>query len=188
MTSGWGRATAAVGTIISNTWDKAGQAIDRVVTGGDLETRLATAQKVLENSRSRAAGVFGSILPSLAGSDVTAARDEVARLQAQVDKRDAASRQAQQAQVSLRIGDIVRGLDPAGEAIKKISDQVTDIRKNLGRLPLDEQGAARSAMEGLVAQSRILKENMAAGGEQYAASLWQAQFGQRTVGFTPQSA
>ncbi|TXN40447.1 transglycosylase SLT domain-containing protein [Methylobacterium sp. WL30] len=186
LTSGWGRATAAVGTIISNTWDAAGEAIDRVVTGGDLETRLATAQKVLENSRNRAAGVFGTILPSLAGSDVTAARDEVARLQAQVDKRDAASRQAQQAQVSLRIGDIVRGLDPAAEAIKKISDQASDIGKNLSRLPFDEQGAARSAMEGLVAQSRILKENMAAGGEQYAASLRQAQFGQRTVGFTPQ--
>ncbi|MCJ2106770.1 phage tail length tape measure family protein [Methylobacterium sp. E-041] len=186
LTSGWGRTTAAVGATISNIWDKAGQAIDRVVTGGDLETRLATAQKVPENSRSRAAGVFGSILPSLAGSDVTAARDEVARLQAQVDKRDAASRQAQQGQLSLRIGDIVRGLDPAAEMIKKISDQVTDIGKNLSRLPFDEQGAARSAMEGLVAQSRILKDNMAAGGEQYAASLRQAQFGQRTVGFTPQ--
>lgn len=181
LTSAWGRTTAAVGGVISEAWDKVGGAIDRVATGGDLETRLATAQKVLANSQARQA-----VLPfGIGAGDTATAQAEVARLQAEIAKDRQQAEQKQQNQTSTRIGEIARELNPAAEQMKKISDQAADIRKNLTRLPLDEQGAARAAMEGLVAQSRILRENMQAGGSEYAASLRQAQFGQRTGGFSP---
>lgn len=181
LTSTWERTTAAVGDVIANVWDTVGGAIDRVVTGGDLETRLATAQKVLANSQARQ----GYLPFGIGQGDTTAAQAEVTRLQGEIAKLRQQREQRQQKQTSTRIGDIVKELSPAAEQMKKIADQAQDIRKNLTRLPLDEQGAARAAMEGLVAQSRQLRENMQAGGAEYAASLRAAGFQQRTAGFSP---
>jgi phage-related minor tail protein len=186
LTSAWGRTTAAVGATISNVWDKIGGAVDQVVTGGTIEEQLARAQKVLENSRARTSGIFGTLLPGVAGSDVNTAKDEVARLQGEIQKRDQRIQQAQQNQISTRIGDLARAADPLGEQLKKISDQAKDIRDNLAKIPFDEQGAARRAMDGLVAQARQLREDMQAGGAAYADAVRAAGFQQRTVGFTPQ--
>lgn len=181
LTSAWGRTTAAVGGVISEAWDKVGGAIDRVATGGDLETRLATAQKVLANSQARQ----GYLPFGIGQSDTAAAQAEVARLQGEIAKVRQQGEQRQQNQTSTRIGDITRELSPAAEQMKKIAAQAQDIRTNLTRLPLDEQGSARAAMEGLVSQSRQLRENMQAGGAEYAASLRAAGFQQRTAGFSP---
>lgn len=181
LTSAWGRTTAAVGGVISEAWDKVGGAIDRVATGGDLETRLATAQKVLANSQARQ----GYLPFGIGQGDTASAQAEVTRLQGEIAKVRQQGEQRQQNQTSTRIGDIVKELSPAAEQMKKIAAQAQDIRTNLTRLPLDEQGAARAAMEGLVAQSRQLRENMQAGGAEYAASLRNAGFQQRTAGFSP---
>jgi lambda family phage tail tape measure protein len=186
LTSAWGRTTAAVGATISDVWDKIGGAVDKVVTGGTIEEQLARAQKVLENSRARTSGIFGTLLPGVAGSDVNTAQDEVNRLQGEIQKRDQRIQQAQQNQISQRIGNYARDADPMGEQLKKLLDTAKDIRENLAKIPFDEQGAARRAMEGLLAQARQLREDMVAGGAAYADALRSAQFQQRTIGFTPQ--
>lgn len=186
LTSAWGRTTAAVGTTISDIWDKVGGAVDRVVTGGDLETQLATAQKVLEASGARVGGLFGTLMPGVAGSDVSTARDEVNRLQAEIQKRDQRLQQAQQNRLSAEIGDAVRGANPLAEQLKKLEDGATKIRSGLSRLPLDEQGDARKTMEGLAASAKLLREDLMAGGTQFAEAIRSAQFGLRTVGFTQQ--
>jgi phage-related minor tail protein len=186
LTSAWGRTTAAVGATISNVWDKIGGAVDQVVTGGTLEEQLARAQKVLETSRARSAGMFGTLLPGVASNDEKIAQDKVSSLQGEIQKRDQRIQQAQQNQISVRIGDLARAADPLGEQLKKLTDQSKDIATNLSKIPFDEQGAARRAMDGLVAQARQLREDMQAGGAAYADALRSAQFQQRTIGFTPQ--
>jgi phage-related minor tail protein len=186
LTSAWGRTTAAVGATISDVWDKVGGAVDKAVTGGSLEERLATAQKVLENSRARSAGAFGSLLPGVASRDERLAQDEVNKLKEDVRKRDERIQQAQQNQTSTRIGDYVRALDPANEQIKKISDMAKDIATNFAKLPFDEQGNARRAMEGLLTQAKQLREDLMAGGSGFADALRTAGFQQRTIGFTQQ--
>ena len=161
--------------------DAIGKVIDRVITGGDLQTRLETAQKVLANSQSRQ-----SFLPfGIGAGDTAKAQAEVTRLQGEVEKERRRSELAQQNRVSLRIGELVRGLNPASEAIKKIEDQAKDIADNFAKIKFDEQGNARNAMAGLLAQAKQLREDMAAGGSQYADAIRAAQFGQRTVGFSP---
>ncbi len=177
LTSGWARVTAAAGATISNAFDRVGQAVDHFVTGGDLETKIADLQKVLATPPGFLER-FSSTRPAL--------QSELDKLLEQQRKLQATAAQAQQNQVSSRIGDIVRSLDPMGEQIKKIADQAKDIATNLSRLPFDEQGNARRAMEGLLTQAKQLREDMAAGGSEYAAALRSAQFQQRTIGFTTQ--
>jgi phage-related minor tail protein len=186
LTSAWGRTTAAVGTTISDIWDKVGGAVDRVVTGGDLETRLATAQKVLETSRARSGGLFGTILPGVAGSDLGKAKDEVARLQAQIQKRDQDSQKAQQNQTSVRLGALIRDQNPVTEQLKAFEDKAENIRNIFRQNWIDPYGQAKAAMDGLVAQGKQLAEDMKAGGASYADAVRAAQFQQRTIGFTPQ--
>lgn len=177
LTSGWARVTAAAGTVISDVWDRVGKAVDRVTTGGDLEARIASLQKVLATPPSFLEN-FSSTRPAL--------QAELDKLLEQQRKVQAASAQAQQNMISQRLGGYARDADPMGEQLKKLLDTAKDIRENLSKIPFDEQGAARRAMEGLLAQARQLREDMVAGGAAYADALRSAQFQQRTIGFTPQ--
>jgi phage-related minor tail protein len=178
LTSAWGRTTAAVGNIVSDIWNKIGETVDRVATGGDLETRLATAQRVLANSQARQ-----SYLPFGIGSGDTAkAQAEVDRLQAEVQRQQQSATQRQQNRTSIEIGDVTRSLNPLGERLKLAEDTATKIRNNLSSLPLDQQGEARRAMEGLEISARRIREDLAQGGSEMAASLRRTNFESQQVG------
>ncbi|WP_408902522.1 phage tail length tape measure family protein [Methylobacterium radiotolerans] len=175
LTSGWARVTAAAGATISNAFDRVGQAVDHFVTGGDLETKIADLQKVLATPPGFLER-FSSTRPAL--------QSELDKLLEQQRKLQAASAQAQANQTSLRIGEIVKSLNPFSEQLKRIEDQAKDIATNLSKIPFDEQGNARRAMEGLLAQAKQLRADMEAGGSSYADAIRAAQFQQRTIGFT----
>ncbi|GAN49716.1 phage tail length tape measure family protein [Methylobacterium radiotolerans] len=175
LTSGWARVTAAAGATISNAFDRVGQAVDHFVTGGDLETKIADLQKVLATPPGFLER-FSSTRPAL--------QSELEKLLEQQRKLQAASAQAQANQTSLRIGEIVKSLNPFSEQLKRIEDQAKDIATNLSKIPFDEQGNARRAMEGLLAQAKQLRADMEAGGSSYADAIRAAQFQQRTIGFT----
>lgn len=86
----------------------------------------------------------------------------------------------------MEVGNLVRGYNPAAEQLKKLEDSATRIRTNLATLPLDQQGEARRTMDGLTASAKLLREDLQAGGTQFADAIRNAQFGLRTVGFTQQ--
>lgn len=173
------RGWALVVETLANNWDRLGQALDRFATGGGVEARIADLRQVLESQSD-------SYLPSFLQRFSTRPA-----LQAELDKlleRQRVGQQqaerAQAAQRSLEIGAIVRGLNPAEEALQRLEDSAQKIRSGLSSLPLDERRSAQNALDGMVRSSEILRDNMKAGGEQFAASLRQAQFDNRTVGFT----
>lgn len=182
LTSGWSRATAAAGKVVSDIWDTVGRAVDRVATGGDLATQIETARKVLANSQARA-----SYLPlGIGQGDVDTAQASLDRLLAQQSREAAQARQRDMAQRSLAVDDLVKQFNPQQERLKQIENSAARIRTELAAGVLDPTGESKRTAEGLEASAKRIREDLAQGGTQFANALKEAQFAQRTVGFSPQ--
>ncbi|MDE3748617.1 phage tail length tape measure family protein [Methylobacterium radiotolerans] len=183
LTSGWARVTAAAGNVVSNVWDRVGKAVDHVATGGDLETRIRDLQRVLADGPQQQSGILGLLG---VGAQRAPLQAELDKLLAEQQRRQASSAQAEQNRRSVEVGNLVRGYNPAAEQLKKLEDSATRIRTDLAILPFDQQGEARRTMDGLTASAKLLREDLQAGGTQFADAIRSAQFGLRTVGFTQQ--
>ncbi len=57
LTTGWGRLMSGVGTGIAGWWDKFGQGIDKMITGGDLDTQISSAQEKIEEMKNGIVGL-----------------------------------------------------------------------------------------------------------------------------------
>lgn len=187
LTSGWGRLTAAAGEAVSNVWDRAGKAIDKAVTGGTIDQQLASAQKRLLAAQAAAEGGIGFF----SSKDVERAQADVSRLSALVEQRTRLSEQAQTAQRSLELGGIVKALLPEQQALQALQDQVTRVRSAIAqpvKFGLDEHGLAEteSAFGRISRQLRSMTEDVERfGTAATAAMVRQAEFANRTVGYTP---
>ncbi|WP_460005899.1 phage tail length tape measure family protein [Methylorubrum rhodinum] len=111
LTSGWGHALESTGNRLSNFWDKVGRAVDRATTGGDLETRLATARRALAEAERDNAGSTSYVQQLITGPRIATFRGDVERLEAEQRRiaDDAAKRQA--AQDSLRTAEQLKTLN-----------------------------------------------------------------------------
>ncbi|OHV17768.1 hypothetical protein BK022_03680 [Methylorubrum extorquens] len=189
-TSAWGRMMTTVGDTVSNAWDRAGRAIEKSLGGGTLEQQLAAATRRLRSIE--ALGPSGALSEADQIYNIGGSRDDeadrlrrfVQGLQEQIRQRDAASARAQQNRASVEVDQIVRGLSPAATALREMEANSTKISEKLSSLPLDEQRRARDALQGMERSTEVIRDNLKAGGEQFAASLKQAQFDNSTVGFT----
>lgn len=181
LTTGWGRVTDAAGNIISDIWDKIGGAVDRVVTGGDLEARIKDAERVLNTRR----GVAG-YLPGFAGDPlVQSAEKDLADLVRQRTEQQQRATTAQQAARSREADAILKSLNPATEGLKKLEDQAANIRRPFGTNWIDPNGDAQRAIDGLAKQTAQMRADLEAGGAGFADSVRNAQFQVKTVGYAP---
>lgn len=184
LTSGWGRMTSAVGKAISDAWDGAGRSIDRFLTGGDLETRIADLQRVLAEGPQQQTGILGFLG---VGGQRSAIQAELDRLTAEQGRRQAQARQADMAQRSTAVDDLVKQFNPAQERVKQIEQSATRIRTELAAGVLDPTRESKRTAEGLESSARRIREDLAQGGTQFANAIREAQFNLRTVGFSPQA-
>ncbi|MCP1550717.1 MULTISPECIES: phage tail length tape measure family protein [Methylorubrum] len=183
LTSGWAKVTGAAGRTISDAWDAVGRSVDRVISGGDLETQIETARKALANAQARQ-----DYLPfGLGERDVGTATAYLDTLLAQQARRQAQSRQADLAQRSTAVDDLVKQFNPAQERLKQIEQGATRIRTELAAGVLDPTGESRRTADGLEASARRIREELSQGGSQFANAIREAQFSLRTVGFSPQA-
>ncbi|MEN3212230.1 phage tail length tape measure family protein [Methylorubrum populi] len=184
LTSGWGRMTSTVGKAISDAWDGAGRSIDRFLTGGDLETRIADLRRVLAEGPQQQTGILGLLG---VGGQRGAIQAELDRLMAEQSRRQAQARQADLAQRSTAVDDLVKQFSPAQERVKQIEQSAARIRTELAAGVLDPTGESKRTAEGLESSARRIREDLAQGGTQFANAIREAQFNLRTVGFSPQA-
>lgn len=183
LTSAWARVTGAAGRTISDVWDGVGRVVDRVVTGGDLETQIETARKALANAQARQ-----DYLPfGLGERDVGTATAYLDKLLEEQRRRQAQSRQADLAQRSTAVDDLVKQYNVQQERLKQIEQNATRIRTELAAGVLDPNGESKRTAEGLESSARRIREDLAQGGTQFANAIREAQFNLRTVGFSPQA-
>lgn len=162
--SAWGRVTETVTGSIGEAWDRLGQHIDRVVTGGSLEDRIAAARKVLAESEALQQSGIGRVAAGLFGQDPGKDRAALDALLRQQDERARRATQASAAQNSREIGDIVRQLDPAGAAFDQMQGRVEKLRKAISdpvRFGLDPilLAQTQTAFERLATLARNLRED-----------------------------
>ena len=98
------------------------------------------------------------------------------------DRRSAAARQAQS---SLEVDKIVKGVNPETERLKDIEVRAKRIKTYFAEGGVDRDGSSRRAMDALNAQAKLLRSDMAAGGVELADAVRSAQFALRTAGFSP---
>lgn len=184
LTSGFGRMTSSVGKAISDAWDGAGRSIDRFLTGGDLETRIADLRRVLAEGPQQQGGILGFLG---VGAQRGVVQSELDRLVAEQQRRQSQSRQADLAQRTTAVDDLVKQFNPAQERLKQIEQGATRIRTELAAGVLDPTGESKRTADGLEASARRIREDLTQGGSQFANAIREAQFGLRTVGFSPQA-
>ncbi|CAO4133393.1 hypothetical protein OFEAOIEE_LOCUS1120 [Methylorubrum extorquens] len=184
LTSGFGRLTSVVGRAISDAWDGAGRSIDRFLTGGDLETRIADLRRVLAEGPQQQGGILGFLG---VGAQRGVVQSELDRLVAEQQRRQAQSRQADLAQRTTAVDDLVKQFNPAQDRLKQIEQGATRIRTELAAGVLDPTGESKRTADGLETSARRIREDLAQGGSQFANAIRDAQFGLRTVGFSPQA-
>ncbi|MBA9070696.1 hypothetical protein FHR71_004466 [Methylobacterium sp. RAS18] len=180
---------ARLGGIVSDAWNGLGSLTDRALggTGGgtdeQIRSLLQDRLRAQQSSIGRAASSRGGDLEDSARA-IAETKRELEAVEARITRARTIAQEIDNNRLSAEIGAIVRGLSPAEEALKRLEDGTQKIRSGLSRLPLDEQRAAQNALDGMLRSSEALRDNMKTGGEQFAASLRQAQFDSQTVGFT----
>ncbi|MBA9071624.1 hypothetical protein FHR71_005410 [Methylobacterium sp. RAS18] len=189
-TSAWGRMMTTVGDTISNVWDRAGRTIEKSLGGGTLEQKLAAATRRLKELE--ALGPSGALSEADQIYNIGGSRDDetervrryVRGLQEEAQKERGATAKAQQNRASIEVDQIVRGLSPVTAALRDMESKAANINSKLATLPLDESRRARDALAGMERSTELIRGNLKAGGEQFAASLKQAQFDSSMVGLT----
>lgn len=169
----------------SNEFDAIGRFVDKGLGGGDAEERLKTLQSQL-SFRQRNMGTAGGIFDGLLGFDVDTIKKQIAEVQAEIDKASKQRSMALLAQRGLQTDALVRSLNPTTQSLKQLEDGASRIRKDLADGVIDKDGTSRRSMDGLAASAKQLREDMAAGGTAFANAVRDAQYGLKTVGFTPQ--
>ncbi|WP_170245989.1 phage tail length tape measure family protein [Methylobacterium gnaphalii] len=184
-TTGWGKATQFLGGI----WDATGAAIDKAVTGGTLDERLAAAKDRLTQARSEAGSSFMAEFGS--GYSVQEEEKTVARLQKLADARDATAKRLQQNQRSEQVGSILKSLQPELTELQTMQDRVTLLRKAISDpMEFGLSGSRLAETEGALGRlgrmAQTLREDMEKYGSASVAALNRtADFESRVVGFTP---
>ncbi len=164
----------------SNEFEGIGRAIDKVLTGGDLEARLATAQKILEASKSRE-----SYLPfGIGARDSALAQGEVDRLSAELTRQRAASRTTDLASRSTAVDSLVKQLNPEAERADQLARKAASIRQDLAAGVLDPEGRSLRTAQGLEASALRIRQDLAAGGSAIADSLARAVHDSGQIGRT----
>lgn len=190
-TSGLGRTLTTVSNAWSDFWTNVGKGADIVLFGGDLETQLKTAQRVLESSRSRQGGVFGTILPGIASDDVEKAQKALDEIQAKIDARRKQSDATAANLNSVEIGNVLRGLNPDQQRLNEMSTTAEKLRKALSdpiKWGLDLVALYRTneAVDDLSRKFRAMTEDIDRFGSTAVAALNRtADLANRTVSFSP---
>ncbi|KMO15770.1 phage tail length tape measure family protein [Methylobacterium indicum] len=184
LTSGWGVVTEAVGSTVSDMWDKIGKAVANSFTGGEtLEARLTEARRLL----SEAQGAQGGVVDRLTGnatSEVQRLQGVIGGLQAQIAQRDAQNAAARRNQRDMEIKSLVDGYNQSGQALKRLEDDAKNVARALREGVLDPEGRSLRTMTSLQEAARQIKSDMAAGGAAYADAVRAAGFENRNVGTT----
>ncbi len=187
QTTGWGRITEWV----SNRWDDLGQGVDRAVTGGDLDTRLKTAQDALAEARREAEGSNRFYRQSILDPRISTFEKEVEELTRRTQARDVVFDQVQRAQRSAELGGLVRSLLPERQAFERLQTQVERVRRAIAdpvRFGLEggALGQTEAAFSRISQTLKTMAEDIARFGSAAAAAANRtAEFNNRTVGFTP---
>ncbi|MEZ0253572.1 MAG: phage tail length tape measure family protein [Methylobacteriaceae bacterium] len=186
-TTGWGRATEW----LSDRWDALGRGLDRIVTGGDLDTRLKTARDALAEARKEAEGANGYYRQAILDPRIATYEREVAELEKQVGARDAVSEQAQRAQRSTEVGGVIRSLLPEQRELQALQDKVELVRKATAdpvKFGLDARQLqeATAAFERIARLARTMADDVDRfGSTAVAAANRAAEFGLRTATMNP---
>ncbi|WP_375275871.1 phage tail length tape measure family protein [Methylorubrum thiocyanatum] len=187
QTTGWGRITEWV----ANRWDELGEGVDRAVTGGDLDTRLKTAQDALAEARREAEGSNRFYRQAVIDPRISAYESQIAELTKRTQARDAVFERAQRGRRSAELGGIVRSLLPEQQEFERLQNQVERVRRAISDpVRFGLEGGALGQTEAAFARiSQTLKtmaEDIARFGSAAAAAANRtAEFANRTVGFTP---
>ncbi|MFE1598182.1 phage tail length tape measure family protein [Methylobacterium sp. ID0610] len=190
-TSGWTKLTTAAGTMIGDLWDSLGRKVDRVLTGGGLDQQLADAQKWATAARAQSQGILGSLFPQRTSDELAAAEAALQRIQNLVDQRDKGLAQASANRNSLVIGDLVRSLDPGRQELKKTQDTAEALRKAISDpvtwgLDRSQLVQTEQAFERMSRLAKSMADDIARFGDpSVAAAVRQAEFNNRTAGFSP---
>ncbi|WP_162561204.1 phage tail length tape measure family protein [Methylobacterium terrae] len=190
-TSAWGQTTTAVGNFVSDIWDRVGAAVNRSFTGGNsLEEQLATARDLLSGAQSSQGGIVDRMFGN-SSAEVQRLQDVVAAIQQMIAARDKANQQTAANQNSRVIGDLVRSFNPGQQELKKTQDAAEQLRKAISD-PLKwglDQGqlvATEQTFERISRLARTMADDIARFGDAtVAASVRQAQFNNRTAGYSP---
>lgn len=170
----------------SNELAAVGGFISRGFGVDDAESRLKTLQGQLTARTSRL-GAAGGLFDSLLGFDIDTIKADIAKVEAELAKAAAASAKTAAAQRSLEVGAQVKALNPTSEALERLENKAKDFRKALEQDGVsDPLGSIKRALDGITAQAAQMRRDMEAGGTAYADAIRAAQFGNRTVGFSPQ--
>lgn len=169
----------------SNEFNAIGGFISRGFGMDDAEARLKTLQGQL-NARQSRMGTAGGLFDSIIGFDIDTIKADIAKVQAEIDKAAAANKKSGLGLRSLEIDGLAKGLNPTAIAMKDLVEKAENFRKYLkdegGADPL---GNYTRAMNGLNVQAKQFASDIAAGGSQFADAIRSAQFGLKTVGFSP---
>ncbi|MCC0808597.1 tail length tape measure protein [Methylobacterium sp. W2] len=160
LTSGWGRMMSATGTVISDIWDRVGQAIDRSITGGTLEDQIATAQRNLDLARTAQTSRVGAFRSGISGRGVPDAEADLKRLNDLLGERTKRLERAQVAQRNLETGVLVRSLLPEQQNLQQLEDKVIRLRAAItqpAKFGLDQRALAEA--EGAFERLRVLARN-----------------------------
>ncbi|KQP52999.1 phage tail length tape measure family protein [Methylobacterium sp. Leaf106] len=165
LTSGWGRMTSTVGAVVADVWDRIGKTIDKGITGGSLEDRIASAQKAVEIARASQTSRVGSFRSAISGRDPAAEQKKLDELLDKQRKQQEAATRAGAAARSREIGGIVRELDPTNAAFSDTQNRVELLRKAISdpvKFGLDTGllAQARTAFEQLSTQARNTREDI----------------------------
>ncbi|MCC0807481.1 hypothetical protein FPV16_14785 [Methylobacterium sp. W2] len=177
-------------TTTSNEIDGIGRFIDRGLGGGDAEARLKTLQAQLKrNEGSR--GALGGLLDPLFNYDAGVIKEQIAKVQAEIDKATKEGGQTQANQRSFAVGNLVRSLNPEREELKKLTSEGVLLRKAITDpiawgLKTDQIDAARRAFGDVSTVVKNLVEDMDKFGSRAVAALNRtADFNLKTVGYAP---
>jgi hypothetical protein len=186
-TTGWGRATQW----LSDRWDALGRGLDRIVTGGDLDTRLKTARDALAEARKEAEGANGYYRQAILDPRIATYEREVAELEKQAGARDAVSEQVQRARRSVEVGGVIRSLLPEQRELQALQDKVELVRKAIAdpvKFGLDQRQLqeATAGFERIARLARTMAEDVDRfGSTAVAAANRAAEFGLRTATMNP---
>ncbi|MHC2017142.1 phage tail length tape measure family protein [Methylobacterium sp. CM6247] len=177
-------------TTTSNEIDGIGRFIDRGLGGGDAETRLKTLQAQLKRNEG-SKGALGGLLDPLFNYDAGVIKEQIAKVQAEIDKATKEGGQTQANQRSFAVGNLVRSLNPEREELKKLTSEGVLLRKAITDpiawgLKTDQIDAARRAFGDVSTVVKNLVEDMDKFGSRAVAALNRtADFNLKTVGYAP---
>lgn len=178
LMTGWARVSEMVLTPIASLWDKLGEKVSDALSGGNIDKQITDLQRVLSTPTTPIEAIFGT-----GGREALQKQmDDLVKRRAQIEQ---VQQRSQQNVSSVGLDNALKSLNPTAQALQDLEDKAKAIRRPFTENWIDPSGAAKAAIDGMAIQTKQMKEDMAAGGAQFADALRAAQFGQRTVGYAP---